>query len=66
MLRPLCIDVPLVVMAFSSNARIMGKGSTNHFSTALFFFFKVESARASVPVFRPRVDVEECSLASCV
>ena len=76
----ICLFSPaamVVVVAFSSRARILGECSTIYSPTALFFFlFKVEiSSRKLIPLFRPdqstlaqrdETTVTDCSLASCV
>ena len=48
------VVVVVVVMAFSSLARILGECSTIHSLPALFFFFLVEiSSRILIPLFMP-------------
>ena len=69
--------VLVVVVAFTSHARIGGEGSTKHFLPALFFFLlKSKNGRANIFHFlgkvrstlaqRAETSVGECSPASCV
>ena len=45
--------VVVVVVAFSSRARILGECSTSHSPPALFFFYVEISSRTLIPLFRP-------------
>ena len=44
----ICFDDVIVVVAFSSLAKILGEGSTIHSPSALFL-----SSRTLIPLFRP-------------
>ena len=69
--------VLVVIVSFTSHARIGGEGSTKHFLPALFFFLlKSKNGRANIFHFlgkvrstlaqRAETSVGECSPASCV